>query len=256
MVGDVVGGPGLSVLERKLPAYIAGNGIAFTVVNGENAAGGFGITRAELDRILAAGADVVTSGNHVWEKRDFWPVLAADDRVLRPANYPAIADVPGRGWVRVIRDGVAFVVVNLQGREFMTAIDCPFRTFDALYEEFDGGVILVDFHAESSCEKEALGLYLDGRASVVSGTHTHVQTADEKILPGGTAYITDVGMTGVTDAVLGMDPGVCIQRAKKQVLYKMEPAEVDWEIKAGVQGVEVLFDLENKRAVSIKRIDL
>ncbi|MDR0600742.1 MAG: YmdB family metallophosphoesterase [Treponema sp.] len=278
MIGDVVGEPGLCALESRLPVLIRENAADFAVVNGENAADGFGMTEAAARRIFAAGADVITGGNHIWEKRDFLPFMDAERRILRPANYPAGA--AGRGWIVVEKAGpepASCLVINLQGREFMTAIDCPFRTFDAIAAEGrvpsayshpllgpDGGVpefieragvmngvILVDFHAESSREKEALGFYLDGRASLVAGTHTHVQTADERILPGGTAYITDLGMTGIQDGVIGMDVGVCLDRARHQVLYRMEVAGGSV---SAVQGVIAQIDRETGRAQAIRRI--
>ncbi|MDR2102148.1 MAG: YmdB family metallophosphoesterase, partial [Treponema sp.] len=268
MIGDVVGEPGLVVLERDLPGLIREYAADFVTVNGENAAEGFGLTGDTLARILAAGADVVTSGNHVWEKREFWPVLEQETRVLRPANYPA--GTAGRGWVKVEKipaEGgapVSWVVVNLQGRELMPPIDCPFKGIDliidalggesasyppvpedsVLGESVPGGSIsrgitkpgtlaLVDFHAESTREKEALAYYLDGRVALVAGTHTHVQTADDRILPRGTGYITDLGMTGVTDSVIGMDTQICLNRARNQVLYRMECARGE----AAVQGI-------------------
>ncbi|MDR3342993.1 MAG: TIGR00282 family metallophosphoesterase [Treponema sp.] len=254
MIGDVVGEPGLIALDRFLPNLIREKSLDFVVVNGENAADGFGMTEATLQRILAAGADVVTSGNHVWEKREFWPVLDAETRVLRPANYPG--GTSGRGWVRVEKAGVSWLVVNLQGREFMHPIDCPFRCFDTMFtsqgeDGVNGGpLILVDFHAESTREKEALGYYLDGRASLVVGTHTHVQTADERVLPQGTAYITDLGMTGVVDSIIGMDTKICLDRARNQVLYRMECAQGDGTL----QGIMAEIEGETRRAVSIQRI--
>jgi calcineurin-like phosphoesterase len=287
MIGDVVGEPGLAALDRVLPGLIREQAADFVTVNGENAADGFGMTQANLERILAAGADVVTSGNHVWEKRDFWPAMDNNPRMLRPANYPA--GTVGRGWVRVEKDrslaagGVAagkdaagkaaFLVVNLQGREYMTPIDCPFKTFDAIIagavtadpsapalpsaasgEEGDlmPPVVLVDFHAESTREKEALGWYLDGRASLVVGTHTHVQTADERVLSGGTAYITDLGMTGVTAGVIGMDAKICLDRVRTHILYRMECAQGV----SAVQGVIAEIDPQTRRAVSIRRLNL
>jgi metallophosphoesterase (TIGR00282 family) len=266
MIGDVVGNPGLEALDRVLPALIRETAADFVTVNGENAAGGFGLTQETLERILAAGADVVSSGNHVWEKRDFWPVMDSNPRVLRPANYPA--GTVGRGWVRVEKPGSSggpersYLVLNLQGRELMPPIDCPFKTFDALFaalpEAGSGGeppakpLILVDFHAESTREKEALGHYLDGRASLVAGTHTHVQTADERVLSGGTAYITDLGMTGVTDSVIGMNSAICLDRVRTHILYRMECAQGA----AAVQGVMAEINGETGRAVSIKRINL
>jgi metallophosphoesterase (TIGR00282 family) len=279
MIGDVVGEPGLKALETLLPGLIREKAADFVVVNGENAAEGFGMTKAALDRILAAGADVVTSGNHVWEKRDFLPVLEEEPRVLRPGNYPS--DTPGRGWVRLEKSRkpesppVSWLVVNLQGREYMTPIDCPFRCFDAamdtqavaaeaahplvtpegeLPEAFKkpGDIVLVDFHAESTREKEALAYYLDGRASLVAGTHTHVQTADERVLPKGTAYITDLGMTGAAAvSVIGMEPKICLNRARDQVLYRMECAGGP----GAIQGVMAEIDGDTGKALSIHRIN-
>ena len=280
MLGDVVGDPGLEVLERQLPLLIKENSVDFVVVNGENTAAGFGLTAVLLERIFAAGADVVTSGNHIWEKREFWPVLDSEKRVLRPMNYPS--KNPGRGWVKLEKPSpwggppIAWLAMNLQGREFMPSLDCPFSAFDAfeaglgapatktepllspegkLPEDFlERPIILVDFHAESTREKEALAYYLDGRAGVVAGTHTHVQTADERLLPKGTAYITDLGMCGALDGVIGMDPKICLDRARNQVLYRMEVAAPVEGGKTAVQGIMVEFDGETRKALSIKRL--
>jgi len=283
LIGDVVGDPGLDVLSNRLPHLIKEYSADFVTVNGENAAGGFGLTAPVLERIFAAGADVVTGGNHIWEKREIWPTLDAEKRVLRPLNYPAGNPgqrTAGRGWVRMEKPSptggasIAWLVVNLQGREFMTALDCPFKAFDVFEDSLvepvsftapllnpegnlpdqlkEKSVILVDFHAESSREKEALAYYLDGRASVVAGTHTHVQTADERILPKGTAYITDLGMTGTLDGVIGMDPKICINRARNQVLYRMEVAAADSN--TAIQGIIAEIDAETGKAVSVKRI--
>ena len=255
MIGDVVGNPGLEVLEARLPDIIRETAADFVVVNGENAADGFGITDALLKRILNAGADVVTSGNHVWEKREFWPTLDGNDRILRPANYPV--ETAGRGWRRLEKEGVPWLVINLQGREFMPPIDSPFKTFDALTGESTDSldaITLIYFHAESTREKEALAFYLDGRASLVAGTHTHVQTADERVLPKGTAYITDLGMTGVAGGIIGMDTKTCLDRARTQVLYRMEVAKPTPEQPATVQGVIAEIDGDTRLAVSIKRL--
>jgi len=259
MIGDVVGDPGLLVLESRLPALIADYAADFTVVNGENAADGFGLTAETLDRILAAGADAVTGGNHIWEKREFWKVLAKREKpVLRPANYPS---VPGTGWLCLEKNGLSVLIVNLQGRELMTPIDCPFRCFDSVMAGIkqnsagnDSPCIIVDFHAESTEEKEALAYYLDGRASVVAGTHTHVQTADERLLPKGTAYITDLGMTGAMNGVIGMDTEICINRAYSQVAYRMECAQPRSDKDCAIQGIIAELD-ENGRALSIERIN-
>jgi metallophosphoesterase (TIGR00282 family) len=273
MIGDVVGEPGLEALERLLPGLIQDEAAAFVVVNGENAAAGFGMTAEVLARILAAGADVVTSGNHVWEKREFWEVLDSDEKVLRPANYPA--DTPGVGWIRLEKGGQSWVVINLQGREYLPPIDCPFRCFDAIQQSLAGPatdrhplleaggevflphispIILVDFHAESTREKESLGYYLDGRATAAAGTHTHVQTADERILPQGTAYISDLGMTGAVDSIIGMDTKICLDRARYQVFYRMECANPGPHGLA-LRGAALEIDGETGRALSIRRIN-
>jgi metallophosphoesterase (TIGR00282 family) len=254
MLGDVVGEPGLRALETCLPGLRSEYQAALITVNGENAAGGFGMTEAELRRILAAGADTVSSGNHIWEKREFWPLLDSETRIVRPANYPEGS--PGRGWTKIEKDGAAFILVNLQGREFMPHTDCPFRTMDRLLglSEFAAPekrpLILVDFHAEATQEKEALAFYLDGRVSLLAGTHTHVQTADERVLPQGTGYITDLGMTGPVDSIIGMDKKICLDRSRTQILYRMECAD-----SAGtVQGIAAELDAETGRALSVTRI--
>ena len=275
MIGDVVGEPGLTALEDKLPKLIKDNAVDFAVVNGENAADGFGMTKAALQRILACGADAVTSGNHVWEKRDFWDTLEHDDNVLRPANYPD--NLPGRGWLCVEKAGASWIIINLQGRELMTPIDCPFRFFDHICKSLSNTasrdhnlvdhagkpimsglypVILVDFHAESSREKEAFAYYADGRCAVAAGTHTHVITADERILSGGTAYITDLGMTGIAGSVIGMDPKICLERTRKQVLYRMEVAgdKSGSDSGAEMQGIIAEIDADAGKAVSVRRI--
>jgi calcineurin-like phosphoesterase len=285
MIGDVVGEPGISVLEQRLPSLIAETAADFTVVNGENAADGFGLTAETLERILNAGADAVTGGNHIWEKREFWQTLDSDKPVLRPANYSqtkghfSVYDaggVPGSGWIKLEKNGYLLVVINLQGREYMRPIDCPFRCYDSIIEELErnskeraareapstapgaanmaASGIIVDFHAESTEEKEALGYYLDGRAAIVAGTHTHIQTADERILPKGTAYITDLGMTGATNGVIGMDTKICMNRAFSQVAYRMECAKPNSEKDCAMQGIIAEMD-NNGKAISIERIN-
>ena len=276
MIGDVVGNHGIETLEAKLPELIKEHQIDFVTVNGENAAEGFGMTENDFKRIIAAGADVITSGNHIWEKREFWDVLETENKILRPANYPAGTvtnpDISGTGSACIEKKGISWIVINLQGRELMNAIDCPFKCFDQLISMYTGKaasihplftesgnsfpcalpIVLVDFHAESSREKESLAYYADGRATVIVGTHTHIQTADERILPKGSAYITDLGMTGNIDSVIGMDPKICIERARKQVLYHMEIAPSD---KSGkMQGIIAEIDTESGKALSIKRI--
>jgi metallophosphoesterase (TIGR00282 family) len=257
MIGDVVGESGLKILEEKLPQIIKDNAVDFTVVNGENSAEGFGITEDAMKRIIASGADAVTSGNHVWEKRPFWQVLDTNDKILRPANYPSGS--PGRGWLCMEKNGITWAIINLQGREYMTPIDCPFRCFDNIINKLSAVsgelIIIIDFHAESSREKEALGYYVDGRAALITGTHTHVQTADERVLPGGTAYISDLGMTGIIDSVIGMNAKICLDRTRKQVLYRMEPASDQDGKESALQGIIAEIDAETGKGIAIRRIN-
>jgi len=255
MIGDVVGEHGIEALEAKLPALIKEENIDFVTVNGENAAEGFGMTESDFRRIIASGADAVTSGNHIWEKREFWTILEKEEKILRPANYPNSQDTPGVGSVLIEKNNVKWLVINLQGRELMSSIDCPFQCFDYIISNNDSSassVILVDFHAESTREKETLAYYIDGRASLIAGTHTHVQTADERILPNGSAYITDLGMTGITDSVIGMDPKICIERFQRQIQYQMKTAVSDKQ--GQLNGVIAEIDINTGKAVSIKRI--
>jgi metallophosphoesterase (TIGR00282 family) len=215
MIGDVIGKPGRLALERVLPALREARGIDFVTANGENLAGGMGITVSTAEALLANGVDVITSGNHVWDKREIYPYLESSERLLRPANY-GTGDVPGRGWgVFHAVDGTDVAVINLQGRTYMQPIENPFTDADRLLDEASEPlppVRLVDFHCEITSEKNALGLYLDGRVSAVVGTHTHVVTGDERILPRGTSYLTDVGMTGPVWSVIGFEPASVLPR--------------------------------------------
>ena len=215
MIGDVIGKPGRQAVEQLLPDLRIAREIDFVTANGENLAGGLGLTPATADALLAAGVDVITSGNHIWDKREIYPYLEQTDRVLRPLNY-GTHDVPGRGWaVHQALDGSDLAVINLQGRTYMQPIDNPFTEADRLLDEASEPLPplrLVDFHCEITSEKNALGVYLDGRVSVVVGTHTHVVTGDERILPGGTAYLTDLGMTGPVWSVIGFEPSTVLPR--------------------------------------------
>jgi metallophosphoesterase (TIGR00282 family) len=253
MIGDVCGVSGLEILEEKLPVIINEKNIDFVTVNGENTTEGFGLNEEDYRRIISAGADVVTSGNHIWEKREIWPALENEKKLLRPANYPG--DAPGTGFTRVEKNGINWLVINLQGREMMNAIDCPFRCFDSIVNGITASraIILVDFHAESSREKEALAYYIDGRAALIAGTHTHVQTADERVLPKGSAYITDLGMTGVIDSVIGMQIETCLKRIRTQVMYRMEIAPKSPNVK--IQGIIADIDADMGKAVSVTRIE-
>ncbi|MBF0144217.1 MAG: TIGR00282 family metallophosphoesterase [Magnetococcales bacterium] len=226
LVGDVVGKSGRRCLREHLPRLRAVFNLALVVVNGENASSGVGLTPATTDEIFAMGADVVTSGNHIWRHKEILPYLSQERRLLRPRNYPP--GVPGFGF-GVFRVGGARVgVLNLQGRVFMEAVDCPFRVADDLLREVhlarDVEALVVDFHAEASSEKMAMGWHLDGRVSAVLGTHTHVPTADHRILPRGTGYQTDVGMSGCYESVIGMKVETALPRFLTQLPTRFEPA--------------------------------
>jgi len=252
-IADIVGKAGREALAGLLPGLIKEHQATLVVANGENAAGGFGLTREVLDEIHDAGVSVVTSGNHIWDKKEALVLLPQDANLLRPANYPP--GVPGRGGV-VVRDrnGHPVGILNLMGRVFMGEIDDPFRVADRELERMkqETRAILVDFHAEATAEKIALGWYLDGRVSALIGTHTHVQTADERILPEGTAYITDVGMTGPFDSVIGMKKEGSLMRFLTGIPARFEAAGGDpW-----VCGAWVKIDPATGRATGIGRIHL
>jgi metallophosphoesterase (TIGR00282 family) len=228
MVGDVIGKPGRVALERTLPALRDERAVDFVTANGENLAGGMGLTASTAQALFDHGVDVITSGNHIWDKREIYPVLEADDRILRPHNY-GTHDVPGRGWgVFHAGDGTEVAVINLQGRTYMQPIDNPFTDADRLLDEAGEPlppIRLVDFHCEITSEKTALGLYLDGRVSAVVGTHTHVVTGDERILPKGTAYQSDLGMTGPLYSIIGFDPRTVLPRFVNALPTRFEVGE-------------------------------
>ena len=253
MIGDLIGKPGRVAVERVLPGLREERGIDFVTANGENVAGGMGLTPSTADAILAAGVDVITSGNHIWDKREIYPYLESNDRVLRPHNYGS-RDVPGRGWgVYHALDGNDLAVINLQGRTYMQPIENPFTDADALLEEASEPlppIRLVDFHCELTSEKNALGLHLDGRASVVAGTHTHVVTGDERILPGGTAYQTDLGMTGPLWSVIGFNPATVLPRFINALPTRFEVGEGAVIFNA----CQIDIDPATGRALAIERI--
>ncbi len=251
-IGDIVGSAGRRAVAALLPRLRKEDGpFDFVLANGENAAAGFGLTERVFREILDLGVDCMTSGNHVWDKREFLEILAGEKRILRPANYPP--GCPGQGVAILERRDRRLALVNLQGRVFMPMIDCPFRAADAiLQEENMPRCILVDFHAEATSEKKALGLYLNGRVSAVIGTHTHVQTADETILRGGTAYLTDCGMTGGHGGVIGMRKDGVLPRFLTGMPTKFEVCEEEIRLNA----VLVEIDDETGRAFEIRRIDV
>ncbi|MBZ5514626.1 MAG: TIGR00282 family metallophosphoesterase [Acidobacteriia bacterium] len=252
-IGDICGHPGRRAVKELLPGLVAEFAPDLVLANAENAAGGFGITPPLVEELLDLGIAVLTSGNHVWDKREILPYLTdhADGRLLRPANYPGAA--PGQGiYVGKTQAGLDYAVLNLQGRVFMPAIDCPFRTADALFGNIPSEVKvrIVDVHAEATSEKRALGWYLDGRATAVVGTHTHIPTADECVQPGGTAYITDVGMTGPYDSVIGIQKDTVIRKFLEQIPARFDVAKGDVRL----SGVLIAADRESGRALSIERI--
>jgi metallophosphoesterase (TIGR00282 family) len=225
-IGDIVGKPGRKAVKEGLPELINKLKIDFVIANVENAAAGFGITKAVGEEIFALGVDVMTSGNHIWDKKEAVTYITKENRLLRPANYPSA--VPGCGSiVMTSRSGEKIAVLNLSGRVFMPPLDCPFKVarqeLPALKEQ--AKVVVVDFHAEATSEKAAFGLFLDGDVSAVLGTHTHVQTADEKILPEGTAFITDVGMTGPVDSIIGVKKELIINKFLTQIPVRFETAK-------------------------------
>lgn len=250
MLGDISGDAGMGALFLSLSSIVRRRDVDLVVVNGENASGGFGLTAQDYEKIRSYGADVVTSGNHIWQKSEILPLLDSEQMLLRPLNYPR--GVPGHGSAVVTKNGVKFAVINAQGRHDLVIADCPFRSVreeaDKLFRQ--GCIVLVDFHAENAQEKEALAFHLDGIASALVGTHTHVQTMDEKILPGGCAYITDIGMTGVQGQVIGSDPQIAIRRQLTQIPLKSEVAQGKGEIR----GVLITIDKSSRKAVSIERI--
>lgn len=274
-IGDIFGHPGRQIVKDLLPRVVEKLQPDLVLANGENAAGGFGITPLLVEELLAQGIAVLTSGNHVWDKKEILPYLAqhADARLLRPANYPNGTrasgpppgpprftsgtehpeSAPGQGlYIGETRQGLRYAVMNLQGRVFMPTIDCPFRAADTLLGQIPNEVKLriLDFHAEATSEKVALGWYLDGRVTAVLGTHTHIPTADETVMPGGTAYITDLGMTGPYDSVIGMDKEVVIRKFLNQLPVRFEVARHDVRF----CGVLIESDRETGRAMAIRRV--
>lgn len=250
MIGDIVGQPGCRAMFAALQGLLKETRADLVIANGENASGGLGITPVAAEGMFKTGVDIITSGNHIWQHREIIPVLERDKRILRPENYPV--GVPGSGHTLIVKKDIPVAIINLQGRTNMYSIRCPFKVGDSLLRQLGkkAKVVVVDFHAELSEEKEALALYLDGRISALVGTHTHVQSADETILPGGTAYITDMGMTGPVEGVIGMKRDISIKRSLMQIPYKMEVEESA----AAVMGVLLTVSVSSGKALAIERI--
>jgi metallophosphoesterase (TIGR00282 family) len=250
-IGDIVGRPGRELIRKGLRGLVDHFGVDLVIANAENAAAGFGITKDIGDTLLEYGVQVMTSGNHIWDKKEAIEYIGAEPRLLRPANYPA--GVPGRGsYVAQTGDGRAVGVVNVMGRVFMNSLDDPFavvlREIEAVRHRTR--VIVVDFHAEATSEKIAMGWHLDGKATLVVGTHTHVQTADERILPNGTAYLTDAGMTGPHDSIIGMERAPALARFLNGMPSKFEPATGNPRL----NGIVVEADEKSGRAIAVTRI--
>lgn len=253
MIGDVIGKPGREAVEALLPPLRDERQLDFVTANGENLAGGMGLTISTADALFAHGVDVITSGNHIWDKKEIYPALEANDRILRPLNY-GTTGVPGRGWgVYHALDGTELAVINLQGRTFMQPIENPFLEADRLLEEAGEPlppVRLVDFHCEITSEKTAMGIHLDGRVSAVVGTHTHVPTADDRILPGATAYQSDLGMTGPVYSVIGFNPATVLPRFLNGLPTRFAVGEGPVVLNA----TQIDVDPATGRALAIERI--
>ena len=250
-IGDIVGQPGRKILEKKLNGFIKEYNIDFCIANAENAAGGSGLTVNIAKKLFSYGVNVITMGDHVWKRKEIYDSLQSEQRILRPANYSPLAH--GRGYVAIkTEEDYVVGIINLLGRTFMKPIDCPFRAADTAVEELSKqtNIIVVDMHAEATSEKIAMGWYLDGRVSAVVGTHTHVQTSDEKILPKGTGYITDLGMTGPHESILGRNIDRVLKSIVTQVPTRYDIAENDLHI----EGVVITVNKGTGNAEKIKRV--
>lgn len=250
-IGDIMGRPGREAAASVIPALRSEfGGFDFVIANGENSAAGFGLTEKVMRELFSYGIDILTNGNHVWDKKEFVPVLDEEKAVLRPANHPA--GTPGRGFAVFEKNGEKLAVLCLQGRTFMQPLDCPFRTAEKIAEECGARSIFVDIHAEATSEKRALGIFLDGKVSAVVGTHTHVQTADEEILPGGTAYLTDAGMTGGHGGVIGMTAASVLPKFLTGTPCKFDVSDTNVRF----QGAVIEIDSETGLALDIRRVDV
>ncbi len=253
ILGDVVGRPARRAIRDLVPSLTKKENIDLAIANVENAAGGMGVDIKSAEELFADGLHVLTSGNHIWKKKEIFPYLDEHSYLLRPANYPEGA--PGRGWCEWQKNGVKALIINVQGRVFMpNHVDDPFRSVDRILKQHGqhSRVVIVDMHAEATSEKNAMGWYLDGRVSAVFGTHTHIQTADERVLPKGTAYITDLGMCGPFDSVIGIEKDLVIDGFLSQLPRKFEVAQDN----VVLQGVIVDIDEESGKARQIRRLRL
>lgn len=251
LIGDIVGRTGRKALRLSLPRLREELQVDLILANGENAAGGFGLTENVKDEILGLGIHVITLGNHTWDNKEIYSFIEEEERLIRPANYPP--STPGRGHMELLIKGRRVLIINLLGRVFMDPLPCPFLTLDSIledYREHPPDYCIVDFHAEATSEKKAMGYYTAGRVSIVVGTHTHIQTADEEILQGGTAYITDLGMTGAVDSILGMKREDVLKRLITQRPHRFHVA------KGKTQLNGLCVDLGDRGAEALQRINL
>ena len=251
-LGDVVGEAGLEKIRSALPKFKRDNAIDFCIVNGENSATGNGCTAFSCEHLFTSGADIITGGNHTYRHREFYETLDSSLSVLRPANYPE--GCAGRGWTVADKGAYKVAVINLMGTVFTEPLGSPFECADRILEEIgnETNIIIVDFHAEATAEKKALGFYLDGRVSAVFGTHTHVQTSDEQILPDGTGYITDAGMTGPDISVIGVEPELAIKKMKFHMPVRFENAKSE----CSMQGILFEIDRLSGKTVNVTRIKI
>lgn len=249
-VGDIYGNPGRTAAKHFIPMLKEKHNIDLVIANGENSAGGNGITEKTYQEMTEAGVDIFTSGNHIWDKKEVFDFLDDYPNIIRPANYPL--GTPGRGYGIFEKNGITFAVINLLGRTFMPPIDSPFVKIDEILAELAGktNIIFLDFHAETTSEKMAMGWYLDGKITALVGTHTHIQTADERILPNQTAYITDLGMVGAHNSVLGVDKDIIIQQFRTGLPVRFKPATGEKIF----CGVVIELDENTGKAISIERI--
>ncbi len=253
VIGDIVGRPGREAVSFFIPRLREKENLDLVIANGENAAGGSGLTPKIVKELLSSGIDVITSGDHIWKKKEVIEIIPKENRLLRPANYPD--NVPGKGHVILsLKDSIKVAVINLMGRVFMKPLECPFKTVKELLDKIkeETPIVIIDFHAEATSEKVAMGWFLDGQVSCVLGTHTHIQTSDERVLPKGAAYITDLGMTGSIDSVLGRRPEQVLEHFLTGMPAKFEMAKENVQL----QGVIVDIDENSGKARTIKRVKL
>ncbi|HHT49868.1 MAG TPA: TIGR00282 family metallophosphoesterase [Eubacteriaceae bacterium] len=248
IIGDIVGRGARNILKTKLEGIIKENQIQFVIANGENASGGNGLSYKNAQELFSYGIDVITMGNHTWDQKEIYKYIDQEERIVRPSNYPS--PCPGRGYTIIDKNNIKIAIYNLSGRVFLNSLDCPFKTFEKDYKNLKNlaDIIILDFHGEATAEKKAMGWFVDGKVSLIFGTHTHVQTGDERILPNGTGYITDIGMTGPYNSVIGVDKDIVIERFLTQRPIRFEVAKGPIEL----NGIIVDINEENGKCENIQ----